>query len=72
MLSSQSVTVLRDMLECRISAMDITDREDLREATIMKRCLNELMRVGGHAVEASDFSEMLPRRGRKRKVMLNA
>jgi hypothetical protein len=72
MLSSQSVNTLRDLLECRISAMDITDREDVREAAIMKRALNELLRISVGAVEASDFSDMLPRRGRKKKSLLNA
>jgi hypothetical protein len=72
MLSSQSVNTLRDLLECRISAMDITDREDMREAAIMKRALNELLRISGGAIEASDFSDMLPRRGRKKKTLLNA
>ena len=72
MLSAQSVNTLRDLLECRISAMDITDREDLREAAMMKRALTELLRISGGAVEASDFSDMLPRRGRKKKTLLNA
>lgn len=71
MLSAQSVNVMRDILECRLSAMDVTDREDMREAAIMKRALNEIMRIAGNAVEASDFSDMLPRRGRKKKSAFN-
>ncbi|MGE3770201.1 MAG: hypothetical protein AB7G06_04545 [Bdellovibrionales bacterium] len=72
MLSAQSVNTLRDLLENRLSMMDITDREDLREATIMKRALNELMRVGGQAIEAGDFADLLPRRGRKKKILMDA
>lgn len=69
MLSHQSVHTIMDLLQNRLSAMEITDREDLREATIMKRALAEITRLTGNAVQSDDFMDVLPRRGRKRKLL---
>ena len=70
MLSRQSVSTLVDILENRISVMDVTDRDDLREMAVMKRCLAELSGIGG--ITAQSMNEMefsaLPRRGRRRKL----
>ena len=49
MLSNQSYSTLNDMLQNRISVMDVTDREDMRELMIMKRCLAELSAIAGTA-----------------------
>lgn len=69
MLSNQSVNTIMDLLQNRLSAMEITDREDLREATIMKRALAEIARLTGHSVQGDDFLDVIPRRGRKRKLL---
>ena len=70
MLSPQSVSTLVDILENRISVMDITDRDDLREMTVMKRCLNELSTLTGVAMTAAEMSMLdAPRRGRRKKLL---
>lgn len=69
MLSNQSVHTIMDLLQNRLSAMEITDREDLREATIMKRALAEISRLTGAALQGDDFLDVIPRRGRKRKLL---
>lgn len=69
MLSPQSVSTLVDILENRISVMDVTDRDDLREMTVMKRCLNELASINGMPMTAQEMSMMdAPRRGRRKKL----
>lgn len=70
MLSQQSVCTLVDILENRISVMEVTDRDDMRELSIMKKCLAELAHISGNAVSMvteMDFSAA-PRRGRRRKM----
>lgn len=70
MLSPQSVTTLRDILENRISVMEVTDRDDMRELSVMKRCLAELAAIAGTPlVRELDFSMIdMPRRGRRRAL----
>ena len=69
MLSPQSVSTLVDILENRISVMDVTDRDDLREMSIMKRCLSELTSITGNGMgTAAEFADM-PRRGRRKKLL---
>lgn len=68
MLSNQSVHTLMDLLQNRISVMDVTDREDLRELTIMKRCLNELAGIAGSGMAIEGDFTGIARRGRRKKV----
>lgn len=69
MLSNQSVATLVDMLENRISVMDITDRDDMRELMGMKRILAELSAAAGTpAVRTLEIDFEMPRRGRRRKM----
>lgn len=81
MLSKQSVTTLVDILENRISMMEVTDRDDLRELSVMKRCLAELSSLAGTGMSmegtlmagmmSMEYSDV-PRRGRRRKVLMHA
>lgn len=70
MLSHQSVCTLVDILENRISVMEVTDRDDMRELSIMKKCLAELANIGGGAAAMATELEFasVPRRGRRRKM----
>ncbi len=73
MLSSQSVNTIRDMVENRISVMDVTDRDDMRELMGMKRILAELAIIAGtDAIRSMDFDFEMPRRGRRRKMLMHA
>lgn len=68
MLSRNAVLALIDLIENKLSAMHIGDREDLREAAQLRQCLIELK--GLHAPDAAllkSYTDM-PRRGRRRKL----
>lgn len=41
-LSKSSVEMLIDLVENKLSCMDVWDREDRCQAMILKRCLDEL------------------------------
>jgi hypothetical protein len=70
-ISKDIINVLVDLVENKLSCMQISDRDDMREVMILQRCLNELnagqtsqdKMIGG--LLASD----MPRRGRKRRYV---
>lgn len=69
MLSRQSVCTLVDILENRISVMEVTDRDDMRELSVMKKCLAELASIAGTSVGAmTEMDFAAPRRGRRPKL----
>jgi len=41
-LSKRSIEVLLDLVEIKLSYMDISDREDARDLQILERCREEL------------------------------
>lgn len=41
-LSKRCVETLLDLVEIKLSCLEITDREDLREKELLVRCLQEL------------------------------
>jgi hypothetical protein len=41
-LSKRSIEVLLDLVEIKLSYMDISDREDARDLQILERCRDEL------------------------------
>lgn len=43
MISSQSLEILLDLVEIKISSMIIQDKDDLRELRKLKTCRNELI-----------------------------
>ncbi len=65
-LSKRSIEMLLDLVEIKLSYMDISDREDARDLQVLERCKNELMALdrGDEAVLA--FSRPLRRPGRPR------
>ena len=50
-LSVHSIETLIDLVEIKLSCMQVCDREDAREQAGLERCLRELasMRAGGDA-----------------------
>ena len=43
MLSKQSVDILIDLVEIKLSAILVQDKDDLREVNKLKHCKNELL-----------------------------
>ncbi len=43
MLSKQSVDILLDLVEIKLSAIMVQDKDDIREVLKLKRCRNELI-----------------------------
>jgi len=41
-LSRRSIEVLLDLVEIKLSYMDISDREDVRDMKLLERCRDEL------------------------------
>lgn len=68
-LSRESLGLIVDLIENKLSCMQVSDRDDLREAALLQRCLSELHSMS--ALEAGVLSEFasVPRRGRRRKLM---
>lgn len=48
-LSRRSVEMLLDLVEIKISYMDVADREDARDLVVLERCLQELRSLPGLA-----------------------
>ncbi len=69
-LSRRSVEMLLDLVEIKISYMDIADREDARDLVVLERCREELRSLTGHAGAAAvSASVSLARRvGRPRSA----
>jgi hypothetical protein len=45
-LSRQSLETLIDLVEIKISYMDVLDRDDAKELRVLERCRDELKAVG--------------------------
>ncbi|MGH7036398.1 MAG: hypothetical protein ACREFL_21940 [Stellaceae bacterium] len=68
-LSKRSVEMLLDLVEIKLSYMDISDREDARDMEILERCRDELQSLDhqpGATVAA--FCEPMRRTGRSRSA----
>lgn len=68
-LSTQSRDMLIDLVEIKISCMDVWDREDRRELAILQRCLKELQSLGAGATDGAVDGGVvveMPRRRRGR------
>jgi hypothetical protein len=46
-LSKRSVEMLLDLVEIKLSYMDISDREDQRDLQVLERCREELRALDG-------------------------
>lgn len=66
-LSKCCVEALLDLVENKLSSMEVTDREDAREKEILERCVLELRaEAGGDQGNAVQFP-ISRRRGRRPK-----
>ena len=67
-LSRSSVETLIDLVEIKLSCVEVYDRDDSRELTNLKRCKEELMDLVGMGQKAPAELIALPkgrRRGRR-------
>jgi hypothetical protein len=51
-LSKRSIEMLLDLVEIKISYMDVSDREDARDLQLLERCRQELVALDRGAAEA--------------------
>lgn len=65
----QSLITLIDLVENKLSCMEVWDRDDRREAQLLKSCLEELQAARSEGGSVA-FTNPVPRRGRRRKVAL--
>jgi hypothetical protein len=58
-LSRNSLEILLDLIEIKVSALEIEDYEDAREMTRLKRCRQEvkttLLNVSSHTAQSSQI-----------------
>ncbi len=66
-LSSTSIEVLHDLIVNRLALMSIGDQDDLREQIVLKRALAEIQ-GGEMAIAGQTHGDIIPRRGRRRKI----
>jgi len=59
-LSKRSIEVLLDLVEIKLSYMDISDREDARDLQVLERCRDEL-----RSLERGPQAVVLPGQGRR-------
>lgn len=65
-LSRRSVEMLLDLVEIKISYMDVADREDARDLVVLERCREELKSLTGLAGAAAASATLARRVGRPR------
>lgn len=66
-LSRRCAETLIDLVEIKLSCLEITDREDLREKELLMRCVQELSaEIRGENGTSADFTTP-KRRGRRPK-----
>lgn len=67
-LSKQSLEALVDLVEIKLSKIEICDREDAREVATLERCLAELTAISKGERGAVAEAAPAKRRGRRPKV----
>ncbi|WP_448187754.1 hypothetical protein [Azospirillum sp. sgz301742] len=67
-MSKRCVETLLDLAEIKLSCLEITDREDMREKELLERCIQEL-RAEADGIDGSllAFQAVPKRRGRRPK-----
>jgi hypothetical protein len=65
-LSRRSIEMLLDLVEIKISYMDVADREDARDLVVLERCREELRSLTHLAGAAVSSAELDRRAGRPR------
>ncbi|MBE6447663.1 MAG: hypothetical protein E7015_04265 [Alphaproteobacteria bacterium] len=59
MLSKQSVEMLLDLVEIKLSAIIVQDKDDIREVLKLRRCRSELIESKKqHHRNKSDYAEL--------------
>jgi hypothetical protein len=66
-LSKRSIEMLLDLVEIKLSYMDISDREDARDQQVLERCREELRSLD-QSPQAVVFARPIRRPGRPRAV----
>jgi hypothetical protein len=72
-ISKEMLGVLVDLVENKLSCMQISDRDDMREVMMLQRCLTELN--GENAPDTGMvglLASNMPKRGRRRRNMAEA
>lgn len=67
-LSKKSIETLMDLVEIKLSCLEVMDREDLREQMILQRCLAELNSSGSGDGTVPAAAMEVRRRGRRPKM----
>jgi len=66
-LSKEMHGVLVDLIENKLSCMQISDRDDMREVMMLQRCLTELNSENGLEAGMAGLLSNMPKRGRRRR-----
>ncbi|HZL59863.1 MAG TPA: hypothetical protein VFC38_09190 [Stellaceae bacterium] len=67
-LSKRSVEMLLDLVEIKLSYMDISDREDARDLQMLERCREELSALERGVESVTSFARAMRRPGRPRAL----
>jgi hypothetical protein len=65
-LSKRSIEMLLDLVEIKLSYMDISDREDARDMQVLERCRSELQSLDREPEAVGAFARSIRRPGRPR------
>lgn len=68
-LSKQSIETLVDLVEIKLSYMQVSDRDDAREQLQLQRCLSELTAMTSKSDHGVGAIGMPRRRGRRPKYV---
>ncbi len=66
-LSRQCISTLIDLVQNKLSDMEVMDRDDAREREILERCVLELRAEAGGASGSAVYHPVTKRRGRRPK-----
>ena len=65
-LSKRTIDTLTDLIEIKLSCMQVYDREDARELAVLEQCRRELHKLASDpAANVVAFAEATPKRGRR-------
>jgi hypothetical protein len=67
-LSKRSIEMLLDLVEIKLSYMDISDREDARDVQVLERAKSELQSIDREPETVTAFARPIRRPGRPRSV----
>lgn len=68
-LSKRSIEMLLDLVEIKLSYMDISDREDARDMQVLERCKSELEALDRGSEMVLPFPRPIRRPGRPRVAL---